>query len=101
MRAADRTDYIVRCLMDAGSMYEDGARSFLAEHDADQRAEVLTDAQEETLRLAAAYLIRKYRPTNRAAADLVRLAELETQGRSALIPADTARIARNGTEETT
>jgi hypothetical protein len=35
MRPADRTDYIVRCLMEGGSMYEDGARSFLAEHDAE------------------------------------------------------------------
>ncbi|MGW4270825.1 hypothetical protein ACWEGQ_00305 [Streptomyces seoulensis] len=41
--------------------------------------------REETLRLAAAYLHRKYGVTNRAAGDLLRLAELESQGRSALV----------------
>lgn len=30
-----RTDYIVRCLIEAASMYEDDAKAFLAEHDAD------------------------------------------------------------------
>ncbi|MFJ3043656.1 hypothetical protein [Streptomyces tendae] len=42
------------------------------------------EGREETLRLAAAYLREKYGVTNRAAADLLRLAELESQGRSAL-----------------
>ncbi|WNI19225.1 hypothetical protein [Actinacidiphila sp. ITFR-21] len=46
--------------------------------------EVVAEAREETLRLAAAYLRAKYGPTNRAAGDLIRLAELETQGKSAL-----------------
>jgi hypothetical protein len=40
--------------------------------------------REETLRLAADYLRKKYGVTNRAASDLLRLAELESQGRSAL-----------------
>lgn len=39
---------------------------------------------EETLRLAAEYLRKKYGVTNRAASDLLRLAELESQGRSVL-----------------
>lgn len=39
--------------------------------------------REGTLRLAAEYLRKKYGVTNRAAADLLRLAELESQGRSA------------------
>ncbi|MFD5221374.1 hypothetical protein ACFWMH_27415 [Streptomyces tendae] len=46
--------------------------------------EVIQESQEETLRLAAAYLRKKYGVTNRAAGDLLRLAELESQGRSAL-----------------
>ncbi|MFD7465132.1 hypothetical protein [Streptomyces tendae] len=50
--------------------------------------EVVTDweggMREETLRLAAAYLRTRYGVTNRAAGDLLRLAELESQGRSAL-----------------
>ncbi|WP_055693348.1 hypothetical protein [Streptomyces prasinopilosus] len=40
---------------------------------------------EETLRLAAEYLRKKYGVTNRAAGDLLRLAELESQGRSIFI----------------
>lgn len=40
------------------------------------------EAREETLRLAAEYLRKKYGVTNRAASDLLRLAELEIQGRS-------------------
>lgn len=30
-----RADYIVRCLIEAAAMYEDDAKVFLAEHDAD------------------------------------------------------------------
>lgn len=48
--------------------------------------EILQDAREETLRHAASYLRTKYGVTNRAAGDLLRLAELETQGRSVLDP---------------
>lgn len=47
-------------------------------------AEVVRADRETTLRLAASYLRKKYGVTNRAATDLTRLAELETQGRSAL-----------------
>ncbi|MFD8609753.1 hypothetical protein [Streptomyces sp. NPDC059631] len=43
------------------------------------------EVREETLRLASAYLRKKYGVTNRAAGDLLRLAELESQGRSALV----------------
>ena len=43
MRAAEQTEYIVQCIRDAGSMYEDDARAFLAEHDAQVRAEALTE----------------------------------------------------------
>lgn len=46
--------------------------------------EVVQEAREETLRLASDYLRKKYGVTNRAAGDLLRLAELESQGRSAL-----------------
>jgi len=48
--------------------------------------EGVQEVREETLRLAAEYLRKKYGITNRAAGDLLRLAELETQGRSALGP---------------
>ncbi|MFE2353421.1 hypothetical protein [Streptomyces parvulus] len=41
MRPADQTEYIVQCIRDAGSMYEDDARAFLAEHDAHVLAEAL------------------------------------------------------------
>nr|WP_192963615.1 hypothetical protein [Streptomyces sp. W9] len=53
---------------------------------ADELVAELKDQQgrETTLRLAAAYLHKKYGVTNRAAGDLLRLAELESQGRSAL-----------------
>jgi len=44
--------------------------------------------REETLRLAAEYLRKKYGVTNRAAGDLVRLAELESQGRSVFTDTD-------------
>lgn len=44
MKRQDRTDYIVHCLMDAAAMYEDGARTFLAEHDADVLREAETKA---------------------------------------------------------
>ncbi|MFJ4925299.1 hypothetical protein [Streptomyces sp. NPDC088736] len=50
--------------------------------------EVVQEAREETLRLAATYLRKKYGVTNRAASDLLRLAELESQGRSALVERD-------------
>ncbi|MGQ4393821.1 hypothetical protein ACN6K5_003607 [Streptomyces violaceoruber] len=46
------------------------------------------EGREETLRLAAAYLREKYGVTNRAAADLLRLAELESQGRSVFADRD-------------
>lgn len=53
---------------------------------ADQLVAELKEQQdrEGTLRLAAGYLRKKYGVTNRAAGDLLRLAELESQGRSAL-----------------
>lgn len=44
MRPEDRADYIVACLREAASMYEDGARAFLAEHDAEVRAKTLNEA---------------------------------------------------------
>lgn len=52
MRATDRTEYIVNCIRDAGSMYPDDAAAFLAEHDAHRRAEVLTEAADELDRIA-------------------------------------------------
>ncbi|MGW2692415.1 hypothetical protein ACWC3Y_11195 [Streptomyces sp. NPDC001296] len=44
MRPDQHTDYIVQCIREAGSMYEDDAREFLAEHDVHVRAEVLNEA---------------------------------------------------------
>ena len=43
MRAAEQTEYIVQCIRDAGAMYEADARAFLAEHDAQVRADALTE----------------------------------------------------------
>ncbi|MDX3520774.1 hypothetical protein [Streptomyces scabiei] len=39
-----QTEYIVQCLRDSGSMYEDDARKFLAEHDDRVRTTALTEA---------------------------------------------------------
>ncbi|MFE9252900.1 hypothetical protein [Streptomyces sp. NPDC007088] len=50
----------------------------------DTMSDIKTEIREETLRLAAAWLRKKYGLTNRAAGDLLRLAELESQGRGAL-----------------
>ncbi|MFH8792260.1 hypothetical protein [Streptomyces sp. NPDC017941] len=44
MRAADQSEYIVQCVREAASMYEDDARKFLAEHDSHVRAEALAEA---------------------------------------------------------
>lgn len=44
MRPEDRADYIVACLRESAAMYEDGARAFLAEHDAEVRAKTLNEA---------------------------------------------------------
>ncbi|WP_199572672.1 hypothetical protein [Streptomyces murinus] len=49
MRAADQTEYIVQCIREAGSMYEDDARKFLAEHDAHVRAEAADDVHRAEL----------------------------------------------------
>ena len=43
MRAAEQTEYIVQCIRDSGSMYEADARAFLAEHDAQVRADALAE----------------------------------------------------------
>ncbi|MFG3585104.1 hypothetical protein [Streptomyces sp. NPDC047990] len=56
----------------------------------DVAREVVQEAREETLRLAAEWLRKKYGVTNRAAGDLLRLAELEAQGRGTLAPGDRA-----------
>jgi hypothetical protein len=45
MKPEQQTEYIVQCLRDSGSMYEDDARKFLAEHDAHVRTEALTERQ--------------------------------------------------------
>ncbi|MGW2861854.1 hypothetical protein [Streptomyces sp. NPDC001205] len=39
-----QTEYIVQAIREGGSMYEEDARVFLAEHDAHVRAEVLREA---------------------------------------------------------
>lgn len=44
MRPEQQTEYIVQCLRDSGSMYEDDARKFLTEHDDHVRATALTEA---------------------------------------------------------
>ncbi|MGW5175845.1 hypothetical protein ACWERY_15970 [Streptomyces sp. NPDC004082] len=56
MNADQRAEYIVQCVRESGSMYEDDARQFLAEHDAHVRAEVLDEqgpGDQETLGEAA------------------------------------------------
>lgn len=40
LRAAAQREYILLALMEAGSMYRDGAESFLAEYDAARAAEI-------------------------------------------------------------
>ena len=41
MRPDQQTEYIVQALREAGAMYEDDARAFLAEHDAHVHAQAL------------------------------------------------------------
>ena len=52
MNPAARTEYIVACIREAGSMYPDDAAAFLAEHDAHRRSEALTEAAAKLGRLA-------------------------------------------------
>lgn len=54
MRPVDQAEYIVQCIREAGSMYEDDAWAFLAEHDAHTRAQVLTTLSEDAERRLAA-----------------------------------------------
>lgn len=42
-----RREYIIGALREAGAMYEDDARNYLAEHDAARRAEVLREEAAE------------------------------------------------------
>ncbi|WP_033307393.1 hypothetical protein RFN58_07170 [Streptomyces iakyrus] len=49
MRPADQTEYIVQCIREAGSMYEDDARQFLARHDTHVRAEAAADVHRAEL----------------------------------------------------
>lgn len=44
MKPEQQTEYIVQCIREGGSMYEEGARQFLAEHDTHVRTEVLRKA---------------------------------------------------------
>lgn len=44
MNASEQSEYIVQCVRDAGSMYEEDARAFLAEHDGHVRAAALNEA---------------------------------------------------------
>lgn len=55
MRPEQQTEYIVQCLRDSGSMYEDDARKFLAEHDNHVRATALAEAKVEVV----AWLVKK------------------------------------------
>jgi len=43
MKPEQQTEYIVQCVRESGSMYEDDARKFVAEHDDHVRAEVLVE----------------------------------------------------------
>lgn len=43
MKPEQHADYVVQCIREAASMYEDGARQFLAEHDAHVRAAALNE----------------------------------------------------------
>nr|WP_187279174.1 hypothetical protein [Streptomyces lavendulae] len=53
MKAAGQSECIVQCIREAGSMYEDDARKFLAEHDAHVRAEVLREAEAKAREVVA------------------------------------------------
>jgi hypothetical protein len=48
-RAEIRTDYIVGCIREGGSMYTEDARNYLAEHDAHRRTKVLAEAKTEVV----------------------------------------------------
>lgn len=61
MRAADQTEYIVQCIRDGASMYEDDARKFLAEHDTHVRAEALAEADLLPKKDVVAWLTKKAR----------------------------------------
>lgn len=50
-----RAEYIVSCIREAGSMYPQDARAFLADHDAHLRSVVLAEAKFETV----AWLVKK------------------------------------------
>jgi hypothetical protein len=58
VRAVEQTEYIVQCIRDSGSMYEDDARAFLAEHDAGVRADALAEGA-ELLRRQAGLRLRR------------------------------------------
>lgn len=49
MKPEQQTEYIVGCIREGGSMHEDDARQFLAEHDDYVRAEVLAEAKIEVI----------------------------------------------------
>jgi hypothetical protein len=61
MRPADQTEYIVQCVREAASMYEDDARKFLAEHDAHVRAGALAEADLLPKADVVAWLTKKAR----------------------------------------
>ncbi|GAA3851833.1 hypothetical protein GCM10023084_02560 [Streptomyces lacrimifluminis] len=46
MIASEQSECIVQCVRDAGSMYEEDARAFLAEHDGHVRAKALAEGAE-------------------------------------------------------
>ena len=71
MKPAQHAEYIVQCIREAGSMYEDDAREFLVQHDAYARAEVLAEV--------SAWLIKKAR-------------EFPTRNKQGRTQADTAAI---------
>lgn len=58
MRAVEQTEFIVQCLRDSGAMFEDDARAFLAEHDAQVRADALAEGVGLLRRQAARKLRR-------------------------------------------
>lgn len=54
MKPEQHAEYIVQCIREAGSMYEEDAREFLAQHDSHVRAEAAADVHRAELPTFAA-----------------------------------------------
>lgn len=61
MKPEQQTEYIVQCVRESGSMYEDDARKFVAEHDDHVRAEALAEKDLLPKADVVAWLVKKAR----------------------------------------